>query len=105
VKSRFHRFLKKKLNIDLGKTHSNFDVQNLIKTDLKIYLNTSIPKDYPGFIQCHIKREKQGLSKGFSTTFSLYFDGGNENEQVIIDSQPFEIFSFKRFLFYLHENI
>lgn len=49
-----------------------------MKTDLKTYLNTIIPKDYSNFIHCHIKRDK----KGYSTNFSLYFDGENENNQV-----------------------
>ncbi len=45
-------------------------------------MNTTIPKDYSDFVQCHIKRDKEGITKGFTTTFSLFFDGYNENNQV-----------------------
>jgi tubby-related protein 1 len=58
----------------------DIDIQNLIKNDLTKYLNTSISKDYSGFVHCHINREHAGLTKAFSTTFSLYFDGQNEND-------------------------
>lgn len=68
---------------------SNFDALKTIKTDVQTLLKTSIPQDYTGFVQCHIKREKEGLTK----KFSLYFDGQNANEQVNLIYVFF--FSFK----------
>jgi hypothetical protein len=61
----------------------NIDIQNLIKNDLQKFVNTLIPKDYLDFVHCHVKCEREGLTKGFSTIFSLYFDEENENDQVI----------------------
>ncbi|CAF1346047.1 unnamed protein product [Adineta steineri] len=59
---------------------SDFDIQNLIKLDLKNFINKSIPKEYENFIQCHIKREKDG----FSTIYSLYYIGQNENDLILL---------------------
>ncbi len=62
-------------------------MQHLIKTDLKKYVNTLIPKDHSGFVHCHIKREKEGRTKALSTVYYLYFDGQNENDQVVLFSR------------------
>jgi tubby-related protein 1 len=43
-----------------------------------------MPKDSSAFVQCHIKREKEGLTKGFSKIFTLYLDGQNENDQTFL---------------------
>lgn len=59
--------------------HSSNDFRSLFKTDMNKYLHTAFPRDYAGFAQCHIKREK-----GISTIFSLYLDGQNESDQVCI---------------------
>lgn len=53
-----------------------------MKNDLTKSVNTLVPKDYLGFIHCHIKRVKANLPKSFSTLFSLYFDGEAESDQV-----------------------
>ncbi|CAF2805221.1 unnamed protein product [Rotaria sp. Silwood2] len=63
---------------------SNIDVLSLIQNDLKKYVNTPIPKDYSDFVRCHVKRVKEGLTKGFETVFTLYFDGQNENNQTLL---------------------
>lgn len=47
-------------------------------------MNTSIPKNYSNFVLCHIKRDKEGIAGGFTTTFSLYFDGQSGNTQVCL---------------------
>jgi hypothetical protein len=56
----------------------------LIRNDVKKYINTTIPKDHSGFVHCHIKREKEGVTKGFSRTFTLYADGQNKNDKVFL---------------------
>jgi hypothetical protein len=56
----------------------------LIRNDVKTYINTTIPKDHTGFVHCHIKRDREGLTKGFLRTFTLYADGENENDKVFL---------------------
>ncbi|CAF1592432.1 unnamed protein product [Rotaria sp. Silwood1] len=68
----------------INSSNTNYDLQNLIRNDVKKYINTTIPQDHSGFIQCHIKREREGITKGFSTTFTLYADGQNENDKVFL---------------------
>ncbi|CAF1022404.1 unnamed protein product [Adineta steineri] len=63
---------------------SNFDAANLIKTDIKKYVSTTIPEDHSGFIHCHIKREKEGRTKAFSTIYYLYFDGQTTDDQSLL---------------------
>ena len=68
----------------------------MIKTDLKSYINTQIPKDYQSLVRCHVKRERGGVTKAFVTTFYFYFDGPNEPDHVNIDIDwfLFNLFSF-----------
>ncbi|CAF1112030.1 unnamed protein product [Rotaria sordida] len=72
-----------KTNINQSKD-SNFDVQNLIQNDLKKYVNTPVPKDYSDFVQCHVKRVREGFTKGFESIFTMHFDGQNENNQTFL---------------------
>ncbi|UJR07430.1 hypothetical protein I4U23_011716 [Adineta vaga] len=58
----------------------SFNAENLIKTDLNKYVQTLIPKDHSQFIQCHLHRKKDGLTK----IFSLYFIGENQNDQILL---------------------
>ncbi|CAF3791085.1 unnamed protein product [Rotaria sp. Silwood1] len=64
--------------------YSDFNVQNLIQNDLKKYVNTLIPKDYPGFVQCHVKRNQAGITKGFAAIFTLSLDGQDANSQIAL---------------------
>jgi tubby-related protein 1 len=62
----------------------NIDIQNLMKNDLQKFVNTLTPKDYFDFVHCHVKREREGLTKGLSTVFSLYFNEENENDETFL---------------------
>jgi hypothetical protein len=80
----------------------------LVKNDLKNFLRTSPPKNYPGFVRCRIKREKEGITQGFAATFSLYFNGKNENDRVFLFRRKtflFEFFSFKTFLLIARKHL
>lgn len=61
---------------------STFDVENLIKTDFKKYINTPVPKDHPDFVKCHLNRVKQGITHGFESIFKLKIHDTNENNQT-----------------------
>ena len=72
-----------------------------MKNDLTKSVNTLVPKDYLGFVHCHLKRVKEGLPKGLSTLFSLYFDGENDTDQVTFSLKKEDVwffFSLKIFL-------
>ena len=68
----------------------NVDIQYLIKKEPEKYIYTPAPKDYLGLAHCTVRCNKEGL---LLKTFSLYFDGQNENDRVYF------IFSENFFLF------
>lgn len=62
---------------------SNFDPILLIQEDLTKFVSTHIPKDYPSFIQCCLKRDKHGMQGGFSPTFYLQAERPTDKKKVI----------------------
>ncbi|CAF4914165.1 unnamed protein product [Rotaria sp. Silwood1] len=59
----------------------NVDIEYLIKKEPEKYIYTPIPKDYLSLVHCTVKYNKEGL---MSKTFSLYFDGQNENDRTFL---------------------
>ena len=65
--------------------------------DVSKFANTYIPKDYPGFIQCCLKREKSGVQGGFFPTFFLQMERPNDGKKVILDPVKTHTSSFRFF--------
>ncbi|CAF1300034.1 unnamed protein product [Adineta ricciae] len=64
----------------ISATKDDFNVENLIQSDLCAFVHTLTPKDYPQLIQCHLKRHKDGLNK----SFSLYFTGQDPDDEPLL---------------------
>ncbi|CAF1141734.1 unnamed protein product [Rotaria sordida] len=59
----------------------NVNIEYLIGKEPEKYIYTPIPKDYLGLVHCTVKYNKEGL---ISKTFSLYFNGQNENDRTFL---------------------
>ncbi|CAF1068184.1 unnamed protein product [Adineta ricciae] len=51
---------------------SNFDPIALLQNNLMKFINTVIPQDYSSFVQCTLRRDKDGLQGGLFPTFYLH---------------------------------
>ncbi|UJR15895.1 hypothetical protein I4U23_002819 [Adineta vaga] len=63
---------------------SNFDPMALIQSDLTKFINTYIPKDYPSFIQCTLRRDKDGVQGGFFPTFYLQAERPSDGKKCFL---------------------
>ena len=54
----------------------------MIQEDLNKFVNTHIPKDYPLFVQCRLKRDKDGMQGGFFPTFYLHAERPIDKKKV-----------------------
>lgn len=64
---------------------SNFDPMMLALEDVNRFVNTYVPKDYPLFIQCCLKRDKVGVQGAFFPTFYLHMERPNDSRKVNLD--------------------
>lgn len=60
----------------------NFDPMILALEDINRFVNMHIPKEYPTFVQCCLKRDKGGVQGGFFPTFYLHMERPNESKRV-----------------------
>jgi hypothetical protein len=54
----------------------------LIQEDLSKFIYTYIPKDYPSFIQCSLRRDKDGVQGSFFPTFYLQAERPGDGKKV-----------------------
>jgi hypothetical protein len=77
---------------------SNFDPIPLIQEDLNKFVNIPIPKDFPLFIQCRLKRDKDGVQGGFFPTFYLHAERFTDKKKVITNKSYVNIFLIYLFI-------
>lgn len=54
----------------------------MIKEDLKKFIYTTVPQNYPRFIHCCLRRDKSGIHKGFFPTYYLHAERIDDEKKV-----------------------
>jgi hypothetical protein len=61
---------------------SNFDPIVHIQEDIDKFINLPIPKEYSQFVQCRLRRDKDGVQGGFFPTFYLHAERSGDQKKV-----------------------
>lgn len=59
-----------------------FDPIALLQQDLKAFIYTHIPREYSSFLQCTLRRDKDGVQGGFFPTFYLQAERPGDGKKV-----------------------
>ncbi|CAF3801671.1 unnamed protein product [Rotaria socialis] len=63
---------------------SNFDPVALLQGDINQFIYTTVPKDFPSYVQCRLRRDKDGVQGGFFPTFYLQVERPSDNKKFFI---------------------
>lgn len=73
---------------------SNFDPILLVQENVTSFVYHYIPRDYPSFIRCLIRRDKSGIQQGFLPTFYLHIERPHDGKKVVIIIKENKLFEF-----------